>query len=182
MKIQEVIIVEGKHDESKIKSCLDADVLITNGTHVSKSFLEQCKTLNETRGIIIFTDPDGPGEWIRRKIMDYVGDCQHASLDVKQSKNKNKVGIEHADCEMITQAILNRSKFVKETSSITLDEFNLLGLNGQKNSREKRNLLSKAFSFPQANAKTCFKYLNMMGISYEDCLEHIEVNNENNSK
>ncbi|CAM3701834.1 ribonuclease M5 [Erysipelothrix urinaevulpis] len=182
MKIREVIIVEGKHDVSRIKACVDADVLVTNGTHVSQSFLEQCKKINETRGIILFTDPDGPGEWIRRRIMDYVGDCEHASLDVKQAKSKKKVGIEHASCEMIKNALLKRSKFVLSHDTISKEDFNRLGLSGKTMSQARRDLLSEAYSIPKANAKTMFKYLNMVGATYEECKEHIEVLNENNRK
>ena len=181
MKIQEVIVVEGKHDSSKIKSCVEADVIISNGTHVSKSFLEQCKKLNESRGIIVFTDPDGPGEWIRRKIMDYVGDCEHASLDVQQVKNKGKVGIEHATCLMIQTALENRSSFVEDRVTITQEEFRSLLLSGEDKSQERRDLLASEFSFPKSNAKSTLKYLNMMGISFEEVKKHLEVHYGNNS-
>lgn len=182
MKIQEVIVVEGKHDASKIKACVEADILISNGTHVSNSFLEQCKKLNSTRGIIVFTDPDGPGEWIRRKIIDYVGDCEHASLDVQQVKNKGKVGIEHATCDMIQTALKKRSTFVQDRQSIEPDEFRELGLSGQAFSQEKRDLVASGFSFPKSNAKSTLKYLNMMGITYKEVLEYLEVNYGNNCK
>lgn len=180
MKIKEVIVVEGKHDASKIKSCVDADILISNGTHVSKYFLEQCKKLNESRGIIVFTDPDGPGEWIRRKIMEYVGDCEHASLDVQQVKNKGKVGIEHATCEMVQKALENKSSFVENRVTITQEEFRGLGLSGEEGSQEKRDSLASNFYFPKSNAKSTFKYLNMMGITFEEVEKHIEVHNGNN--
>ena len=182
MKIKKVVVVEGKHDASKIKSCIDADILISNGTHVSKTFLEQCKKLNESRGIIVFTDPDGPGEWIRRKIIDYVGDCEHASLDVQQVKNKGKVGIEHATCEMIKKALENRSNFVEKRETITLEEFRNLGLSGEDGSQRKRDILASKFSFPKSNSKSTFKYLNMMGITFKEIEKHIEVHNGNNSE
>lgn len=177
MKIKEIIVVEGKNDRNKILSCIDADVIITNGTHLSKRFLDQCKKMNESRGLIIFTDPDGPGEWIRRNIMAYVGDCAHASLNVSQARAKRKVGIEHADCALIKEALSKRATFVASNRSISKEEFNKLGLTGQKDSRAKRDLLSKKFSFPRSNAKTTLKYLNMMGITMEDCLEvYDEIN------
>ena len=182
MKILEVIVVEGKHDASKIKSCVDADVLISNGTHVSNSFLAQCKKLNKDRGIIVFTDPDGPGEWIRRKIMDYVGDCAHASLDVQQVKNKGKVGIEHATCEMIRAALKNRSSYNQKQETVTRQQFMELGLSGQVDSQEKRDALASAFFFPKSNAKSTLKYLNMMGVRYDEIKEYLEVNYGNNSK
>lgn len=167
-KIKEVIIVEGKHDLAKIQACIDADVLITNGTHVSKEFLEECKRINEERGIVIFTDPDSPGEMIRTKIIEAVGTAKHASLTTKQSRNKRKVGIEHASCEDIIEALQNVVTFEEGRTTLTNQEFFELGLSGQPNSQELRDILSEALGIPVTNAKRCFKYLNMMGIDKEE--------------
>ena len=169
LKIKEVIVVEGKHDLEKIKQSVNADVIYSNGLHISKSFLALCKKFNEAQGIIIFTDPDGPGEMIRKKIMNYVGNCKHASLNVIQSKKKQKVGIEHADAQDIVDALTKAAEFVEGQESITQAEFIDLGLSGQSDSRERRALIAEAFFFPLANAKTCFKYLNMLNISKVDC-------------
>ena len=55
MVIKETIVVEGKHDVDKIKSCVDADIIITSGTHLSKRTLELIKQTNKEKGIIVFT-------------------------------------------------------------------------------------------------------------------------------
>ena len=67
-----VIVVEGIHDEMKIKSVYPkANVIITNGREISDSTLDMIKKISETNEIIIFTDPDSPGEAIRRRIWLY---------------------------------------------------------------------------------------------------------------
>ena len=54
-------------------------------------YIKRLKQYNETRGIIVFTDPDSPGEAIRNKIINYVGTCKHASLSTKQSRGGKKL-------------------------------------------------------------------------------------------
>lgn len=169
--IKEVIVVEGKHDAEKLAKCVEADVIVTNGTHVSKDFLNLCKEINESRGIIVFTDPDGPGEMIRRKIIESVGTAKHASLHVLQTKKKQRVGIEHASCEDIIEALDKSATYDIHQASITWQEFIELKLSGREDSQYRRDLLSESFHFPKSNAKTCYKYLNMIGISYKQCHE-----------
>ncbi len=168
-KIREVIVVEGKHDQEKILKCVDANVIISNGTHCSKEFLDMCKTLQEERGLIVFTDPDGPGEYIRRKIIEHVGTTKHASLHILQTKKKQKVGIEHADVEDILEALENVGTFDIEQETLTWHEFIDLGLTGNPLATQRRDRLSEVYRFPKSNAKTTFKYLNMLGITYDAC-------------
>lgn len=169
-EIKEVIVVEGKHDKERILKVVDADILISNGTHCSKEFLDLCKTFNEQRGLIVFTDPDGPGEYIRRKIIEHVGTTKHASLHVIQTKKKQKVGIEHADLEDIIEALKNVATFDTTSKSLTWTEFIELGLTADDKATLRREALSEALRFPRSNAKTTFKYLNMMGISQSQCI------------
>lgn len=168
-RIREVIVVEGKHDQEKILKCVDANVIISNGTHCSKEFLDMCKTLQQERGLIVFTDPDGPGEYIRRKIIEHVGSTKHASLHILQTKKKQKVGIEHADVEDILEALENVATFDVDSKSISWHQFIDLGLTGNSLATLRRDRLSEVYRFPKSNAKTTFKYLNMLGITYDAC-------------
>lgn len=171
MKIREIIVVEGKHDAQKIKSCVDADIETTSGTHLSADLLKRLKAMNETRGIIVFTDPDGPGEMIRRKIIEAVGTCKHASLSTKQSRHNQKVGIEHARCEDIVHSLSMCATYDVKGDTLSWYAFVDLGLTGQKDSQEKRDLIADAFNMPITNGKRCFQYLNMMHKTKEDIIE-----------
>ena len=42
--------------------------------------IDRIKVLQEQRGVIVFTDPDFPGNKIRQAVMQYVPDCKHAHL------------------------------------------------------------------------------------------------------
>lgn len=178
LSIKEVIVVEGKSDATKIVSCVDAEVLITNGTHVSKDFLKLCKKINEKRGIVVFTDPDSPGEMIRNKIIAYVGTAKHASLNVKQARSSKKVGVEHAKCEDIIAALSQSVTFDVNVESLSSSDFFELGLSGGSESQKLRDLLSAYYSIPVCNGKRMFRYLNMMGVGKNACESILRSGND----
>ena len=80
MKIREIIVVEGKDDTKAIKRAIDADTIETNGSAINKETIEAIKHAAEKRGVIIFTDPDFPGEKIRKIISEHVPECMEKDL------------------------------------------------------------------------------------------------------
>ena len=78
VKMKEILVVEGKNDTNVLKSFLDCDTIETNGTHLGKEILRQIRLAQKTRGVIIFTDPDFPGEKIRSCINAAVPGCKQA--------------------------------------------------------------------------------------------------------
>lgn len=168
--INEVIIVEGLHDREKVLQCVNAEVLISNGTHFSADFLRVCADINRIRGIIVFTDPDGPGEWIRKRIMAAAGSCKHASLPVLQSRKSGQVGVEHATCDDIQSALLECTMMTENQVTLSHEDMFSLGLNGQSDSQARRDHLAQYFRFPRSNAKRCRQYLNMMMKNKTDCV------------
>ena len=67
--IKEVIVVEGKTDVATLSNIIKAEFIITNGFEISEETIELIEKVNKTKGVILFLDPDGPGEKIRMKIM-----------------------------------------------------------------------------------------------------------------
>ncbi|PKM87144.1 MAG: ribonuclease M5, partial [Firmicutes bacterium HGW-Firmicutes-12] len=84
---REIIVVEGKDDAAAVKKACQAEVIITNGLGITKKTLQQIKVAQERCGVIIFTDPDYPGEKIRQIIDNEVPGCRHAYL-YQQEKGK----------------------------------------------------------------------------------------------
>ena len=80
MKIKEIIVVEGKKDTANLKRWLDVDTLETSGTGLTEATLDQVRQWAKTRGVIIFTDPDTPGDQIRQRINSAVPGCKNAFL------------------------------------------------------------------------------------------------------
>lgn len=169
---KEVIVVEGNHDKSRLKQLFSSiDVVITNGSEVSKETLELLKHLNQKRGLILLLDPDYPGERIRKIINDYVGETKHAFIDKTYciDKQKNKVGIEHAPLHIIREALLKHTHTPKVNhSKLSMSDLVSMGLMGHADSKQKRAVIASHYHFAPSNAKTFLKYLNMFGLSKED--------------
>lgn len=169
-KIKEVVVVEGYHDFAKLKEVnKDLDIIITNGSEISQSTLEELKQLNESRGLILFLDPDYQGERIRRVINDYVGPTKHAFLKKKDciNKKRNKVGIEHASTTLIKEALENVWTQSQTLSSISLQDLYTLKLIGSNNSRQLRKKVCEELGIGLSNGKTLLKKLQMFQIDEE---------------
>lgn len=173
-----IIVVEGNHDKARIKQVFsNADVMITNGREISEETLKALKHANEERGLLLFLDPDSPGEMIRKRINEYVGETMHAFLDKKLciDHQKGKVGIEHAPISAIREALEKHiHKPTEKKTDLTYGDLYRLGLVGSEHSKRKREALCNHFSIGLANGKTLLKKLDMFGIKKNDILKVIE--------
>ena len=52
--------------QERFKRAVNADTIETNGSAVNAETIEKIRLAQETRGVIILTDPDFPGEKIRK--------------------------------------------------------------------------------------------------------------------
>ena len=165
-----IIVVEGIHDVSRIKEVYkDAYVIITDGSKVKESLLKDLKELSKTNKIIVFTDPDYSGERIRKIIEEYVGEVSHAFLPKNKciSKNKKKVGIEHASLSDIKMALDNIYTPTKTGNLKTSDLYDL-GLIGEENSFKLRMKIANYLNIGITNGKTFLNRVNSFGITKEE--------------
>lgn len=163
MKIQEIIVVEGKHDSDRLHQYFDCDTIETGGLSLDEGKLEMIKQAQAKRGVIIFTDPDTPGEKIRMKINQYIPDCKNAYVKAKDAKTKRKVGIEHASREVLEESLTHLFTYRTDLeNTLAYEEFLDLGLNGAPNSAEVREALGERLLIGRPNAKTLYKRLNML--------------------
>jgi ribonuclease M5 len=173
---KEVIVVEGYHDLAKlIEINPSLDVIITNGSEVSRETLEEINQLNLKRGVILFLDPDMQGERIRRLINDYVGPTKHAFLakDKCISKNHKKVGIEHAEKADIIEALeKTHQSGAQHTISYTVKDLYQIGLIGEQNAKKRRKHLCEHFNIGLSNGKSLCRKLNMFQIE-KDALMNV---------
>lgn len=165
MKIKEIIVVEGKNDTNTLKQYIECDTIETQGTHLSKATLELLKQVNETRGIIIFTDPDAPGEMIRTKINAYIPNAKNAFIMKEKARTSKKVGVEHASKQDIIDSLEHVITYKRDyEQSISMNDFIELGLNGQPNSAKLREKIGNILFLGKCNAKQLLKRLNMLQI------------------
>lgn len=177
-----VIVVEGIHDEERIKKVYkDAFCITTNGSEISKETLDMIKEYSKNYKIIIFTDPDHPGERIRHRVLEVVPNAVEVFLPKKIciSKNHKKVGVEHAPLLDIKEAL---DKYLCEENheggSLTNQDLIELGLNGYVNSSKYREYISNKLNIGRPNAKTFLKRINALNVSKEELIKLIGEANE----
>ncbi|SDN57284.1 ribonuclease M5 [Fictibacillus solisalsi] len=176
MKIKEVIVVEGKSDTTVIKNAVNADTLETNGSEISEETIEQIRLAQEKRGVIIFTDPDYPGERIRKIISSNVPGCKHAFLPKQEAiaKNKRGLGVEHASKESIREALDNvKEEYIEEVERITWNDLVSAGLIGGPKAKARREKLGRRLRIGYMNGKQLHKRLMMFQITEEQFADAI---------
>ena len=177
-KIPEVIVVEGKDDTANLKRYYEVDTYETRGSAINQDDLERIATLQELRGVIVFTDPDYNGERIRKIIMQEIPQAKHAFLNrgeaVPKSKTKGRsLGVEHASFEDLEKALsgLVGSYYEDEYYfDITKSALMRLGLLMGSDSRKRREYLGEALRIGYCNGKQLLKRLELFGI----CLAEVE--------
>ncbi|MDD6467681.1 MAG: ribonuclease M5 [Erysipelotrichaceae bacterium] len=166
-RIDEVIIVEGKNDAHRIHQVIDADIICTYGLSMPQEILDSIVEIAQHRKIIIFTDPDSPGNRIRHKIAELVPDASHVYLQTKQARGNHKVGVEHASLNDILEAFEHVSEGKCQKESLSWKEYIELGLNGGTKSKQKRQQVAERMHIGEANAKTFYHRLNMIQATKE---------------
>lgn len=180
MKIKEVIVVEGKSDYTFLKSFLDVEIIITNGSEISKQTLDLIKKANEKSGVIILTDPDYPGTRIRNIISDYIGECKHAFVEKSKAIKGKKVGIAETKKEDILTALENVVTFKEiEEGDIKYSDLYELGFIGKPDSKQKREKVANYYHLGWCNGKNFLRRLNMFNINLEKIIEVINFENSN---
>ena len=169
--IKEVIVVEGANDTKRLKSFFDVETIETHGLGLSTETINLIEEINNKRGVILFLDPDTPGEKIRNRLNNEIPGLKNAFVMKEDAKTSKKVGIEHASEQILEEALNNLVTYCDSNQSLSLEEYNSLGLNGNSNSSLLRDKLSKYFHLGKCNSKTMFKRLNMLGITYDDIVK-----------
>lgn len=178
MRIKEIIVVEGKDDTAKIKQAVQADTIETNGSAINQSIIEQIRHAQQKRGVIIFTDPDYPGQRIRHIVSEAVPGCKHAFLTKAEARAKqNKgIGIEHASLATIRAALASVYQLREETPvDITQEDLIELGLIGGPEAKALREKVTTRLRIGYANGKQLLKRLHMFQISKQSLIDEMSV-------
>ncbi len=171
MKIKEVIVVEGKDDTVAIKRAVDADTIETNGSAVNESVLQQIALAQERRGVIVLTDPDYPGERIRRIVSDRVPACKHAFLPKAEalSKKKDDLGVENASPEAIRYALKHaKVESLDHPELIEWQDLHAAGLIAGANAKKRRERLGALLHIGYANGRQFHKRLHKFRITVDE--------------
>ena len=164
-RVSEVIVVEGRYDKNALLQVVDATVLELHGFGVynDKEKLALLRRLAQTRGLIVFTDPDGAGFQLRNFLKGTLPNEQlkHAYVPDIYGKEKRKdspgkegkLGVEGMRPEVLLSALRDAGATLDGECTEKRDEIthaDLLdrGLIGA-GSREMRARLLKSLSLPE---------------------------------
>ena len=163
-RIKELLVVEGRHDRQKLERLFDCDIICTNGLGVDDDTMKLIGKCAESQGVIVITDPDNPGERIRRQIMEAVPSVEHVFIKKKDAIGKRNVGVEYAGDDVLMEAVKNKVHFETGRKSLLWSEYCALGIMGN---RKRREQVCDALNIGMCNNKTLFKRLNMLNVNID---------------
>ncbi|TWT14446.1 ribonuclease M5 [Streptococcus sp. sy010] len=192
IKIQEVIVVEGRDDTVNLKRFYDVDTYETRGSAINVEDIERIKKLHEHRGVIVLTDPDYQGERIRRMITQAIPTVKHAFVNpdeaVPESKSKGRsLGVEHANFIDLEKALHGLRGQGQKTRSFNISQTDLirLGLLMGADSRQRREYLGQNLRIGYCNGKQLLKRLELFGVNLQEvekCMKDYERKRDENSR
>ena len=179
IKIEEIIVVEGRDDTAAIKRAVTAQTIETHGFGMNEEMWKRIDRAYKSCGVVLFTDPDRAGENIRRKIKERYPLCKEAFLPRREAVKKGNLGIENAAPEAIVEALL-KTRSIKSAGLpdedaeekgerlFTVRDMDLNGLSSGKGSKKKREKIGEMLGIGYGNAKTFLSKLNGYGVTREE--------------
>ena len=175
MYLNGVLLVEGKDDESLIKSFLKCYIFKTNGYDLKKEDIAFYKELSKRHNIIVLTDPESAGEKIRKVLNDEIKNTINVFLNVDKCNKNNKHGVAESNKDHILEQLKEYlSNTPIKVGNLTPNDLSKLGLNGDSNAKEKRRYICDKFSLGVCNQKNMLKRLNLLNIKLEDIKEALD--------
>ena len=169
MKIDGVVVVEGKSDVAFLSNFIDAEFVTTNGSEISKETISYLKTISKSKDIYVLTDPDYPGERIRHVLDENIPNLKHCFVKKENSIKHGKVGVAESTKEEVVRALKNAiTTNSHKVGNLTMNDLVDLGLSGQEDSSIKRDIIISKLSLGYCNAKTFLKRLNYCDINKDE--------------
>ena len=180
IKIKEAILVEGRYDKNTLSQIVDAPILETSGFGIfkNKEQMDLLRRIAQTRGLIVFTDPDGAGFVIRNHVKSaipaqylkhaYVPDIMGKERRKRTPGKEGKLGVEGMSREVILEALTRAGATIEGEARSTADPITKqdlveLGLSGGKDSSAKRIALLQKLQFPtHMSANAMLQALNLL--------------------
>lgn len=166
IKIDRVVIVEGKYDKIKLESILDAVIIETDGFAIfnDKEKQKLIRRLAETKGLLILTDSDSAGFKIRSFIGGmvpaeqiknaYIPDVFGKEKRKTEASKEGKLGVEGIPKQTLVEALLKAGVLAEETEEterklVTKTDLFEDGLSGRADSSVKRKAFLKSLDLPE---------------------------------
>ena len=171
-QVRQAIVVEGKYDEIRVRSAVDAIVVPTEGFGVfrNETKMQLLRRLAHERGLIVLTDSDSAGMLIRNHLIGAIPaeQIRHAYIPPIAGKERRKstpskeglLGVEGVDNAVVLDALTRAGATFEDTNDVAAasatDKMHLtkgdlyeLGLSGRADSATRRRALLNALNLPQ---------------------------------
>lgn len=182
------VVVEGKYDQIKLSSVIDATILTTQGFGIFNNREKRAllRALSKN-GIILLTDSDGAGSMIRSHLQSFLPPDKIYHLYIPQIAGKEKrkkapskagtLGVEGMEPELLRQLFqkfANRHAATdKKSRPVTKADFFADGLTGREGSTVLRNALCARLSLPTDMTPTALLAAVNMLLDYPEYKEHM---------
>ena len=191
IKLNQVVLVEGKYDKIKLSSLLDATILTTDGFGIFKEAEKRAllRRLAAERGIIVVTDSDGAGRVIRGHIASILPKEQVVNLYIPKIKGKEArktapskegtLGVEGMDADLLRSLFAPYAVESKRADYAPVDRWRYFedGFTGGPNSSRLRAELAKLLDLPDdLSANAQLTAINLLGglPLYENALARMD--------
>lgn len=168
-QFKQIIVVEGRDDTKRLTETFGPiDTIETRGSAISPETLALIAHAQATRGVIVLTDPDFPGEKIRKTITQAVPGVTHAFLPRSEAAptHAGSLGVEHASPQALRAALANLVTPVPDAPvQISLDAIQAAGLIGGPAARARRERLGELLHIGYTNGKQLQKRLRQFAIT-----------------
>lgn len=190
IKLQEVLIVEGKYDAAALASLVDALILTTDGFGIFSDAEKKAliQTLGRRRGLILLTDSDAAGFRIRHYVEKIAAGSviKHAYVPALPGKESRKaapsregtLGVEGLPPEILLLALEKAGATAvpaQPSSAVTYTHLYEWGLSGSPGNTARRRQLLTRLALPQRLSKRALCQVLSSLYSRQELLAHIEA-------
>ena len=191
IKIDRVVIVEGRYDKIKLSSIIDGVIIETDGFGIFNNKEKQrlIRRLAETKGLLILTDSDSAGFKIRSFIRGivpaeqikhaYIPDIFGKEKRKTEASKEGKLGVEGVKAQVIIEALEKAGVLCEESEKTERREITKLdlyedGLSGKPDSDALRKKLLKHLDLPERLTSNALVQILNTFLTFEEYKNAIE--------
>lgn len=185
IKVDRIIVVEGKYDKIKLSSIIDGVIIETEGFGIFKNKDKQklLRKLAVKKGLLILTDSDSAGFMIRSFLASivpneyivnaYIPDILGKEKRKDTASKEGKLGVEGVSVEVIAEALERAGVGCTDTVDIHHNQVTNIdlyedGFNGAPDSKYRRLQLLKYLDLPERlSTKALLEVINTI-MTYDD--------------
>ena len=172
------VIVEGKYDKIKLSNIISSPVIALGGFSVfnDKEKMALLRRLSREKSIIVLTDSDGAGMFIRNRLKGFINPDKLINVYVPRVEGKEKrkekpskegiLGVEGISGGQLRELLCRFAADEEEGNKaafLTATEFYADGFSGGSGTVEKRKRLAAKLSLPEnMTSKALIEAINLL--------------------